>query len=55
MTSSQKPFTFFDLKQNLPGYLNSNLNENLSVPISFVALLHLCNEKVMDSFIITMQ
>ena len=44
--SSQSNFSFFKLRQNLPFTLRQNLNENLSTPISFVALLHLCNEKV---------
>lgn len=43
---SQKNFSFSKLRQNLPFTLRQNLNENLSTPISFVALLHLCNEKV---------
>ncbi|OTF82216.1 Condensin complex subunit 2-like protein [Euroglyphus maynei] len=42
---SQRNFSFFKLRQNLPFTLRQNLNENLSTPISFVALLHLCNEK----------
>ncbi|KAH9418289.1 hypothetical protein DERP_010155 [Dermatophagoides pteronyssinus] len=42
---SQSSFSFFKLRQNLPFTLRQNLNENLSTPISFVALLHLCNEK----------
>ncbi|KPM04551.1 Condensin complex subunit 2-like protein [Sarcoptes scabiei] len=37
-------FSFLDLRKNLPNLLNNNLNENLSTPISFVALLHLSDD-----------
>ena len=38
--------SFQSLVQELPQKLSKNMSKNLSVPIAFVCLLHLANEKV---------
>lgn len=43
IADNNNELTFCDLRKNLP---STSSNDKLSVPISFVALLHLCNEKV---------
>ncbi len=48
---SQKGSTSFREMYNLllgPSQLPSKMKENLSVPLAFVALLHLCNEQVLE-------
>ena len=41
------PLNFHDLYQTLhePNQMPTKMVENLSMPLAFVALLHLCNEK----------
>lgn len=36
--------SFGDLILTLPMFLPENMKENISVPVIYVALLHLCNE-----------
>ena len=38
--------TFTNIMTELPNSLSKNMTKNLSVPIAFVCLLHLANEKV---------
>lgn len=45
-TSNEGSLTFSTLRQNLSNHISPKLNANLSNPSSFVALLHLCNDKV---------
>ncbi|KAH9402754.1 hypothetical protein TYRP_015507 [Tyrophagus putrescentiae] len=44
-SSGSHGLTFSSLRQILPNHIRANLNENLSLHTSFVALLHLCNDK----------
>ena len=39
---------FSAIYKTLPGNLSSNMAENLSFPLAFIALLHLCNEKTLE-------
>ena len=43
MTSAH---SFHEMVKHLPDRLSKQMAENLSVPIAFVCLLHLANEKV---------
>ncbi|KAH9407803.1 hypothetical protein TYRP_023770 [Tyrophagus putrescentiae] len=45
LQSGSHGLTFSSLRQILPNHIGPNLNKNLSVHTSFVALLHLCNDK----------
>ena len=42
----EEPHSFQKMVETLPGKLSKNMAANLSVPIAFVCLLHLANEKV---------
>lgn len=38
--------SFCDMYTTLPDKMSKTMSKNLSIPIAFVCLLHLCNEKV---------
>ena len=44
--SVTKPYNFTDLFHTMPNKISKQMAKNLSVPIAFVCLLHLANEKV---------
>ncbi|KAJ6218896.1 hypothetical protein RDWZM_004708 [Blomia tropicalis] len=46
--SQSKTISFSELRKNLPNKLGPNQSEGVNVAASFVALLHLCNEKGME-------
>ena len=50
-TEESELVSFADLRTNITRLLPISVNENLTVPTSFVALLHLANEKVLRTFI----
>ena len=41
-----KPCNFTELYHTIPNKISKHMAKNLSVPIAFVCLLHLANEKV---------
>ena len=47
--NESKPYTFSDMYKTLkqPTVLPSKMTESLSLPLAFLALLHLCNEKTL--------
>ena len=44
--SITKPCNFTDLYHTIPSKISKQMAKNLSIPIAFVCLLHLANEKV---------
>ena len=44
-----KPCTFSELYSTIPNKISRQMANNLSVPIAFVCLLHLANEKVLET------
>ncbi|KAI2796175.1 hypothetical protein BLOT_015987 [Blomia tropicalis] len=47
-SSQSRTITFSKLRKSLPNKLGPNQSEGVNVAASFVALLHLCNEKGME-------
>jgi condensin complex subunit 2 len=45
--SVTKPCKFTELYHTMPSKISKQMAKNLSVPIAFVCLLHLANEKVL--------
>ena len=50
--SMNKSILFTSLLSELPNRVSGQMAENLSVPITFVCLLHLANEKVSKIFVL---
>ena len=50
--SMNKTISFASLLSELPNRVSGQMAENLSVPITFVCLLHLANEKVSKMFVV---
>ena len=46
LDSPKEPQSFKDMYSSLPSKLSQSASKNLSVPIAFVCLLYLANEKV---------
>ena len=44
--SVTKPYNFTELYHTIPHKISKQMAKNLSIPIAFVCLLHLANEKV---------
>lgn len=47
-----KTISFTSLLSELPNRVSAQMADNLSVPITFVCLLHLANEKVSEMFVV---
>ena len=46
--SVTKPCNFTELYHTIPSKMSKQMAKNLSIPIAFVCLLHLANEKVLS-------
>lgn len=51
--SISKPWKFIELYNAIPNKISEHMANNLSVPIAFVCLLHLVNEKVLKVVIVS--
>ena len=50
-TVASKVSNFSTLCSNIPSQLSNEMRRNISVPICFVCLLHLANEKVLSKLV----